>query len=175
MGMRLALSFATLCISTFFCALDANIMATAVPTITARFNSLSDVAWYNSAFLLTLCAFQPPYGRAYTIFWAKRTYSSVIVIFKIGSAICGAAPISIALIVGGAIQRIGAAGILGGSFIIIAQSTPIERRALFIGLLTASFAVASAVDPLLGGAFTDRLSWRWCFYSKCRVSECAHG
>ena len=99
---------------------------------------------------------------------------SAIVIFKIGSATCGAAPTSVALIVGRAIQRIGAAGILGVSFIIAAQSTPIEQRALFIGLLTSSFSVASAVDLLLGGAFTDRLPWQWCFYSKCRVSECAH-
>ena len=136
--------------STFLGALDATIIGTAIPTITKDFHSLDDVSWYNSVFLLTLCAFQLPYGRAYTLLSTKWTFVSAIVIFEAGSAVSGAAPSSVALIVGRAVQGLGAAGIYSGAFIIIAETTPLEKRSVSVGALSATIGVASVAGPLLG-------------------------
>ena len=102
-GIKLILIFMCLICSTFLVALDATILATAIPTITSDLKSLTDVAWYNSAFLLTTCAFQLPYGRAYTLFSTKWVFFSAIVVFELGSVICATAPNSVALIIGRAI------------------------------------------------------------------------
>ncbi|KAG4436093.1 hypothetical protein IFR05_008413 [Cadophora sp. M221] len=163
-GLPLILIFLSLCTATFLVALDGTIIATAIPTITNDFNSLRDVSWYNSAFLLTTCAFQLPFGRAYTLFNSKWVFLIAIAIFEVGSVVCGAAPNSVSLIVGRSIAGIGGGGIFGGCFIIIAESTPLRKRALFTGFIGGIFGIASVVGPLIGGAFTTRVSWRWCFY-----------
>lgn len=149
-GLRLTLISISLILTTFLVALDATIIATAIPAITAEFGSLSDVAWYNAAFLLTTCAFQLPFGRAYSLLRTKWTYMASVILFEIGSAVCGAAPSSIALIIGRAIAGIGSAGIFCGAFIIIAATVALDKRAIFTGTLGAAFGIASVVGPLLG-------------------------
>ncbi|KAK3716064.1 hypothetical protein LTR37_006794 [Vermiconidia calcicola] len=163
-GVKLVLIFLSLCLATLLCALDATIIATAIPTITSDFNSLNDYSWYNAAYLLTTCAFQLPYGRAYSILSTKWTFVSAIAMFEVGSAVAGPAVNSLMLIIGRAIQGIGSAGIFGGAFIIISETTPLEKRSIFTGFLGATFAIASVVGPLLGGALSDHASWRFCFY-----------
>lgn len=102
-GLPLILIVISLCTSTFLVAIDGTIIATAIPTITNDFNSLSDVAWYNASFLLTTCAFQLPWGKAYSLFSSKWVFITAIVVFEIGSAVCGASPNSASLVVGRAI------------------------------------------------------------------------
>nr|A0A142I724.1 RecName: Full=MFS-type transporter phomT; AltName: Full=Phomopsin biosynthesis cluster protein T [Diaporthe leptostromiformis]AMR44276.1 MFS multidrug transporter [Diaporthe leptostromiformis]BDA39136.1 MFS transporter [Diaporthe leptostromiformis] len=155
----LALELAVLCV-----ALDNTIVATAIPEITNQFHALTDVGWYGSAYLLTLCAFQLFFGRLYQLFSIKWVFLSCLFIFEIGSLICGVAPNSTALIVGRAVAGLGAAGIFSGALIIIAFSTPLEKRAIFTALISAIFGISSVIGPLLGGVFTDRVTWRWCFY-----------
>lgn len=103
-------------------------------------------------------------GKVYKFYPAKPTLLAECVIFEIGSAICGAAPNSNAFIIGRAIAGLGASGLFSGLMVIMFHTIPLQQRPIFQGLFGAIFAVASVVGPLLGGTFTDKVTWRWCFY-----------
>lgn len=163
-GLKLwTLSFG-LCLTTFVIALDNTIIATAIPKITSVFNSLEDVGWYGSSYLLTTTSLQPSFGKVYTYFDVKYTYLCALVIFEVGSVICAAATSSPMFIIGRAIAGAGAAALYSGGMTIIGFSVPLRKRAIYIAALSSMFGIASVVGPILGGAFTDRLSWRWCFW-----------
>ncbi|KIW62768.1 hypothetical protein PV04_10902 [Phialophora macrospora] len=159
----LIIVFAMMC-SAFLVALDRLIIATAIPVITDHFNSLSDVGWYASAYLLTMSGFQLFIGRVYTFYNPKAVYITCLGIFELGSLICGAAPNSATLIAGRAIAGLGSSGMFSGAITIIVYLVPLQKRPAYTGMFGAVFAVASVAGPLLGGVFTDKVSWRWCFY-----------
>lgn len=139
-------------------------MATAIPKITAEFNSIDDVGWYGSGYLLPSCSLTLMFGKLYTYYSIKWVYMIALFIFELGSFICGVTPNSMGLILGRAIAGIGGAGLLSGSILIVTQTVPLQKRPLYTGLVGAVFGVASVAGPLLGGALTDHISWRWCFY-----------
>ncbi|QKX56977.1 uncharacterized protein TRUGW13939_04085 [Talaromyces rugulosus] len=148
----------------FLVALDRTIIATAIPRITDDFHALGDIAWYGSAYLLTSCSFQLTFGRLFTFYSPKWIFLIAIVIFEIGSAICGAAPTSTAFIIGRAIAGMGSCGIFSGTIVIITDAVPLQKRPMMTGFMGSLFGISSVVAPLMGGAFTDRVTWRWCFY-----------
>ncbi|KAL7908475.1 major facilitator superfamily domain-containing protein [Trichoderma velutinum] len=163
-GARLAAIITALALAIFLVSLDLTIVATAIPKITDQFNGLSDIAWYSSAFFMTMGGFQSAWGKIYKYFPLKTSYLIAIFIFELGSLICAVAPSSTALIVGRAFAGVGAAGIGSGSYTIIGLSASPKSRPMFTGIVGTSYGVAAAVGPLIGGAFSDKVSWRWCFY-----------
>ncbi|KAJ5670686.1 uncharacterized protein N7477_006049 [Penicillium maclennaniae] len=163
-GLKLGLITIALCLCVFCVALDNTIIATAIPKITDEFNSLNDVGWYGSAYLLTTCAVTLMFGKFYTFYSIKWIYLLALSIFEIGSLVCATTPSSVGLIIGRAIAGLGAAGLYSGAMLIVHQSVPLVKRPAYTGLIGSMFGIASVGGPLMGGAFTDRLTWRWCFY-----------
>jgi MFS family permease len=139
-------------------------LTTAIPKITDEFNSLGDVGWYGSAYFLTTCALTLVFGKLYTFYSAKWTFLVALGFFELGSLVCGAAPTSTALIIGRAITGVGSAGMFSGAILIISQSVPLRQRPIYTGALSGMYGIASVVGPLMGGAFTDHVTWRLCFY-----------
>ncbi|MEJ0073522.1 MAG: MDR family MFS transporter [Candidatus Saccharibacteria bacterium] len=145
-------------------ALDQTIVSTALPKIASDLHGLSKYSWVATAYLLTSAVSTPLYGKISDMFGRKKIFQSAIVIFLIGSMLCGAAQSMNQLIIFRGLQGIGAGGLMTLVFAIIGDVVPPRQRGKYQGYFTAVFATSSVIGPLLGGLFTDHLSWRWVFY-----------
>ncbi|KAF4125703.1 MFS transporter, DHA2 family, glioxin efflux transporter [Geosmithia morbida] len=163
-GFALWVSMVSLMLSIFLIAMDLTIVATAVPAITNEFNSITDQAWYASAFFLTAGGFQSTWGKIYQSFPLKMSFFTAVFIFEVGSLICAVAPSSPAFIAGRVIAGFGSSGVGSGSYTIVAYISEPKRRANHTAFLGAIFGIGSVLGPLVGGAFSTSLTWRWCFY-----------
>lgn len=134
---------------------DRMIIATAIPDISNEFHSIEDIGWYGSAYMLTAAIFNPLFGRIYHRYSTKWVFLVSILVFEVGSALCGAAPSSAAFIVGRAIAGIGAAGIFCGGIMIIVPLVPLRKRPIFTSFFGMAFGISSVLGPLIGGTFSD--------------------
>ncbi|OTA62362.1 MFS transporter [Hypoxylon sp. EC38] len=162
--LTIALCMAMLVAGKLLLSEDGTILATAIPRITNEFNSLDDVAWYGSSYIFAVCALQLMFGKFYIMYLVKWVFLAGVILFEIGSLIAAVSPSSAVLIGGRTVSGVGAAGIFAGAIIILATNVPLRQRPIYTGLLASMHGIASVAGPLLGGAFTDHVTWRWCFY-----------
>lgn len=162
--LKFSLISLSLCLSIYVVTLDGTVLATAVPQITDEFDSLKDVGWYSSVYFMTAAVTQLLYGRLYTRYTIRANYSVAMLFFLVGSAVCGAAPNSNALIIGRALAGVGCSGLLVGTFSLVPYIAAPLKQPLFMGLVGATMGIGYATGPLIGGAFTEHVSWRWNFY-----------
>ncbi|MCJ1397654.1 hypothetical protein MMC11_000850 [Xylographa trunciseda] len=149
---RLVMTLLALALGTLLMALDTTIISVAIPKISTEFKALNDVGWYGSGYLITLTAFQPVSGNAYRMFHPKVVYMAFIVVFEA------------AFIVGRTIAGLGAAGILQGALGIVTYIAPLDKRPFYMSIVISVFGVSMCAAPVIGGALTDRVGWRWCFW-----------
>lgn len=140
------------------------IVGTAIPKITDEFHGLSQVSWYGSAYFMCLGGFQSSWGKAFRYFNLKWTFILTVIVFEIGSLICAVAPNSNAFIVGRAIAGVGGAGLSTGGTVIFAFCVEPKKRPTLMGLIGVAYTIAAVIGPLVGGAFSENVTWRWCFY-----------
>ncbi|EED18483.1 efflux pump antibiotic resistance protein, putative [Talaromyces stipitatus ATCC 10500] len=153
-----------LALTIFLISIDETVIVTAIPRITDEFDSIQDVGWYGSAYLLTMCCFQLHYGKFYKDYPTKWVFLISIGIFELGSLLCGVSPNSAVLIFGRAIAGGGACGIISGVLILIAKNVPLTERPLYTAGVSSVRIIAGVGGPLFGGGLTDSIGWRWCFY-----------
>jgi EmrB/QacA subfamily drug resistance transporter len=145
-------------------SLDQTIVATALPTIAGEFGGLAHISWVVSAYLLAQTAVTPLYGKLGDLYGRKIVLQTAVVLFLIGSALCGTAQSMTELIAFRGVQGLGGGGLIVLSQAVIGDVVPPRQRGLYQGIFGAVFGLASVAGPLIGGFLVDNASWRWIFY-----------
>ncbi|MET8243190.1 MFS transporter [Streptomyces sp. NPDC005202] len=166
-------SIGALLLGLLLAALDQTIVSTALPTIVSDLGGLEHLSWVVTAYLLASTAATPLWGKLGDQYGRKKLFQAAIVIFLIGSALCGMAQNMPELIGFRALQGLGGGGLIVLSMAIVGDVVPPRERGRYQGLFGAVFGATSVLGPLLGGLFTEHLSWRWVFYVNLPVGVVA--
>ncbi len=145
-------------------ALDQTIVSTALPRIATDLNGLNKLSWVVTAYLITSAVSTPLYGKISDQLGRKKIFQAAIIIFLVGSALCGLSQNMDQLIIFRALQGLGAGGLMSLVLAIVGDIISPRERGKYQGYFGGVWAVSSIIGPLLGGLFTDSLSWRWIFY-----------
>lgn len=162
--LQITLIMGALMMAVFLAALDVTIITTALPTISEYFDSASGYTWIGSAFLLTNASSTPVWAKFGDIFGRKPALLAANVIFFVGNLVAALANSIGMLIAARAVTGLGAAGITTLCNVVIGDLFSMRERGLYYAFIGMVWSFATSVGPIIGGAFTQRVSWRWCFY-----------
>lgn len=158
------LVFAGLMIAMIAGSLDQTIVSTALPTIVGELGGVDHMLWVTTGYVLTSTIVMPIYGKVGDLIGRKPLFIGALCLFLAGSMLCGMAVSMAGLVAGRAVQGLGGGGLIVLSQAIVADVVPARKRALYLNIMGIGWAVPMLVGPLLGGLFTDHLSWRWAFW-----------
>ncbi len=167
---RRNLIFVAIVLGMLLAALDQTIVATALPTIVADLGDAGHQSWVVTSYLLASTIVTALVGKLGDLFGRKRVFQAAVVFFVVGSISCGLAQSMAMLVAARALQGIGGGGITVTASALIGQVVPLRERGRYQGMLGAVFGVTTVVGPLLGGYFTDYLTWRWAFWVNVPIS-----
>ncbi|MFH7600157.1 MDR family MFS transporter [Streptomyces racemochromogenes] len=162
--------FGTIMLGVLLAALDQTIVGTALPTIVGDLGGGDHMAWVVTSYLLAETVATVLVGKFGDLFGRKRVFQVSAMVFITGSFLCGLAGNMSLLILWRGVQGFGAGGLMVTSMALIADVVPLRERGTYQGAIGAVFGVATVIGPLLGGLFTDHLSWRWAFYVNVPVA-----
>lgn len=161
---RIILVTVGIMLSLFLAAMEATVVATAMPTIVGQLGGLEHYAWVFSAYMLASTTTVPLYGKLSDLYGRRKLYIFAMALFLAGSILCGLANTMTQLVLARGLQGLGAGGIMPLAFILIGEMFSLEQRAKMQGLFSGVWGVSSIIGPLLGGFLVDKLSWHWVFY-----------
>ena len=170
---RITMILIALYLSLFVAALDATIVATAVPKITAELHSAGGYIWIGGAYLIANAAAAPIWVKLSDIWGRKPILLAAVVVFFSSSIICAAAVDMQMLLVGRSLQGAAGGGLICMVNVSISDLFSVRERSLWLGLCEGIWALSGAIGPLLGGAFAQEASWRWCFYCNLPIAGTA--
>jgi EmrB/QacA subfamily drug resistance transporter len=161
---RIRAVFSALMVVMLLASLDQTIVSTALPTIVAEFGGLEHLSWIVTSYMLATTVVTPLYGKLGDLFGRKLVLQVAIVLFLIGSALCGMSTSMTELIIFRAVQGLGGGGLMVTTMAVVGDIIPPKDRGRYQGLFGAVFGLSTVLGPLIGGFMVDHLSWRWIFY-----------
>ncbi|KAJ1664692.1 hypothetical protein IW140_003978 [Coemansia sp. RSA 1813] len=163
-GKKMIGIMVALALSMFLAALDNTIVSTMLPKITEKFDSLSQMTWIISSYVVASTALQPMYGKLCHIYGHQYVMLAAHCFFLAGSIICGASTSSNMLIAGRTVAGVGGSGLMSLCFVVVGDFVPPAKSPMYMSVFAMVWAVASVVGPLLGGVFADKTGFKWGFY-----------
>ncbi|TCD65221.1 hypothetical protein EIP91_002968 [Steccherinum ochraceum] len=169
-GRDFWLSFAAIVVSSLLAALDLTAVSTILPTLTDDLNGADNFTWVGSAYALASAAVLPLVGGLADIFGRKPVMIGAVVLFCLGSALCGAAKNMEMMIGGRTVQGLGGGAIASLSQIIVSDLVSLSERGLYSGFISLVYSLAAGIGPIIGGTFAVKVTWRWLFYLNLPIS-----